>query len=417
MKKPKKRFSKCITLSLVFALLMVAVSGVVSANNATLLGSTPESESIHEKIDISEITGEIAEPPMLTSAASSIAEEKEWYEYVYYSSTPVGYYYINGSTRLAFYDPYVYSDALIMEVDDSLTDWSSNNSLQISYTTGNSMTNTSGKSTDSSSSVQVVEGNDTTETTAHESTVKTTVEGNIYTYNYGMSGDTTQSQDRLSKEQLWDPASYNQGTIVIGSTQTAGTTGVEISLEESATFSWQGDTKTHQDTVADYEGESWNTHSKGYTQDDSTTTSKTSGGGSTVTSTIANRITSAVGSSTSTSVALSTNNSVTITKTYDASHFNAGGSPLQWKIIKYTVKMPMKYQTEYLVDNEWVFGDYNYCLLTTIQGTTRAWMQNSVVYYEHWGTGEAVTWDEFWSQFFTEERLIAAYRNRLYPDN
>ena len=90
---------------------------------------------------------------------------------------------------------------------------------------------------------------------------------------------------------------------------------------------------------------------------------------------------------------------------------------MQWKIIKYTVKMPMKYQTEYLVDNEWVFGDYNYCLLTTIQGTTRAWMQNSVVYYEHWGTGEAVTWDEFWNQFFTEERLIAAYRNRLYPDN
>ena len=79
--------------------------------------------------------------------------------------------------------------------------------------------------------------------------------------------------------------------------------------------------------------------------------------------------------------------------------------------------MPMKYQVEYLVDNEWVFGGFNYCLLTTIQGTTRSWIQNNVVYYEHWGTGEAVTWDEFWNQFFTEERLIAAYRNRLYPDN
>ena len=45
------------------------------------------------------------------------------------------------------------------------------------------------------------------------------------------------------------------------------------------------------------------------------------------------------------------------------------------------------------------------------------WLQNNVAYYEHWGTGEPVTWDEFWSQFFTEEKLIEAYKNKLYPDN
>ena len=33
------------------------------------------------------------------------------------------------------------------------------------------------------------------------------------------------------------------------------------------------------------------------------------------------------------------------------------------------------------------------------------------------GTGEAVLWDDFWDGFFTEESLIAAYKNKLYPDN
>ena len=97
-------------------------------------------------------------------------------------------------------------------------------------------------------------------------------------------------------------------------------------------------------------------------------------------------------------------------------YFNSDGVPLQWKIIKYTVMMPMMYQVEFLIDDEWVINDYNYCLLTTIQGTCRAWLENNTAYYEHWGTGEKVTWDEFWSQFFTKEELVQAYQNRLYPD-
>lgn len=78
--------------------------------------------------------------------------------------------------------------------------------------------------------------------------------------------------------------------------------------------------------------------------------------------------------------------------------------------------MPMYFQAEYLVDGEWIYGEGNYCTINTIQGTCRAWLENNVAYYEHWGTGQPVTWDEFWGQFFTEESLIAAYKNKLYPD-
>lgn len=417
MKRKTRRTPCIIGISLLLAILMVAGATFASASGVSILSNTPPMESVHEKLDISEITGEIVEPPQLTSAASAIAAEKAWYEYVYYSSEPVAYYYLDDNTRLSFYDPYNYAESLVMEVEDNITDWSSNNTLQISYTTGNSISSTEGKNSDTKTTVQVVAGQDVSYTEKKASTVTTTVDGKIETYNYGKTGETTQSQERLSKEQLWDPSSFNEGTIIIGSKQSVGLTGAEIELEESATFRWQGDSKTNTADIKDYDGESFSDYSRGYTENNQTTTATTTGGDSEVKTTIADRISTAVGTAASTSIALSTNNSTTITKTYSAGYFNASGAPLQWKIVKYTVKMPMKYQLEYLIDDEWVFSDYSYCLLTTIQGTCRAWLQNNVAYYEHWGTGEPVTWDEFWAQFFTEDSLIAAYKNRLYPDN
>jgi len=416
MKKEKRRIPRVVAAALVLSVIMVTISGIVSASEVQIFRSKPAGESIHEKIDISEITGEVPEPPQLTSAASSVAKEKEWYEYIYYSSIPVGRYNVSDTTRVSFYDPYNYADALVMKVDDTLTDWSSSNSLQVSYTTGSSMTDTSGKSTETSTSLEVAQGDDVSESESEDSQVVTKVEGRIYNYNYGNSGDTTQSQQKLSKEQLWDPTTFNEGTVTIQVEANASLTDLGVSTTETTSFKWNGDTVTKQGTVADYEGEKWNTHDRGYTEDKSTTTATTSGGDTTVRTTIANRFASACGSSSSSSISLSTDNSTTITKTYDAGYFNSSGAPLQWKIIQYTVIMPMKYQIEYLVDGEWVFGDYSYCLLTTVQGTCRAWMQNNVAYYEHWGTGEPVTWNEFWSQFFTEESLIAAYESKLYPD-
>ena len=404
-KKTKRKLSGVVAIALVLSIVMISASSAAAASGVNVIANTPIGESIHKKINISDITGEIAEPPMLTSAASSVAEEKEWYEYVYYSSTPVGYYYLNDVTRLSFFDPYDYANSLIMEVDDSLTDWSSNNTLQISYSTGNSISDT-GKSTSTTSTIQKVDGQDTSTTTGGDSTVTTTVEGRINTYNHSKTekyDDTIDGFDWEINEAIKAKTESETPILTIGKLK------IGTELDVGSRQHWT-DSTTHHGEV--------NTYNDGWTENNTTTTAKTEHTSDTVvTSTIADRLTKAVGTTTSSNITMTTNNSTTITKAYNAGYFNANGSPLQWKIIKYTVLMPMKYQIEYLVDGEWIFGDFSYCLLTTIQGTCRAWLQNNVAYYEHWGTGEAVTWNEFWSQFFTKDSLVQAYKNKLYPDN
>lgn len=418
MKRTRKKMPSIIAVALVLSTLMVLASTAFAATNADVINATLKGESIHEKIDISDITGEIAEPPELTSAASSIAQEKEWYEYVYYSKEPVGYYYLNDHIRLAFYDPYDYASSLIMEVNDDITDWSSMNSLQVSYTTGNSLSNSNGSSTDTTTTIETVDGKDVSETDTKESVVKTTVEGRIDTYNYSKSGKEHSETD----DETWTVSEQ-----ILGEIETTAGVGLEIVSAQTTTKGGVNITNTNNfglvktDTWKDEnysDGEqSFSDYSHGYTEDKTTTTQTTDAGYSKTTSTIADRIAKATGSSTSADITISTDNSTTITKTYDAAYFNASGSPLQWKIIHYKVMMPMRYQMEYLIDGEWVFCEYNYCLLTTVQGTCRSWLQNNVAYYEHWGTGEPVTWDEFWNQFFTKENLIKAYQSKLYPEN
>ena len=404
-------------LALLLVLTTVASIGVVALAGDPAEAEVPRYKSTYNKVDISDITGEIAEPPQLTSAASSVAREKEWYEYVYYSPEPVGYFYLTEGTRIAFYDPYDYADALIMEVDDSITDWSSMNTLQVSYTTGNSVTDTSGKSSETSTSVQLGY-TDTEITEKSKSVVTNTVETKTETYN------TSKEKTEIDNSNTWSikESKSLEGNVV--SSLASLIPGVGTVIAEVLDCINSGTERTYNNGIG------WNTKTvegdktgvdggtrTGYTVSENTTTTTTGPTSTKVENIIADRVTKAVGNSVTTSVALTSNNSTTVSKTYDASHFNANGSPLQWKVIKYTVQMPMKYQVEYQVDDEWVFGDTSYCLLTTIQGTTRSWLQNNVAYYEHWGTGEAVTWDEFWNQFFTPEKLIQAYQTRLYPDN
>lgn len=407
MQEKKKHFSAVIAVSLALSILAVSTSAAVSAGNDAL-AKKPETQSVHNNVDITAITGEVVEPPMLTSAASSVAKEKQWYEYVYYSEEPVAYYYVSDTARVAFYDPYDYSSSLIMEVDDSITDWSSNNSMQVSYTTGNSLTDTSGKSTDTVTTTHLGY-EDTTETTKGESTVTTKVNNQTDSYNTSKT-ETTSDDNTIS----WGLNESVQGTEKAGLAFIAeGSLSVGISSSQA----WKTGTVKNTTTVeGDKKGQDGGTRT-GYTVSNNTTTVTTGPQTTTITNRIADRTSKATGYTSNSSVSLSTDNSTTITKTYDAGYFNASGAPLQWKIVKYTVKMPMYYQAEYLIDGEWIFGDSNYCTINTIQGTCRAWLQNNVAYYEHWGTGEPVTWDEFWSQFFTEEKLIEAYKNKLYPDN
>lgn len=392
----QKKFVKSISTLMAFVLLLSATSTVAFAKESPYV-------STHKKINITDVTGEIVEAPLLTSAASSVAKEKAWYEYVYYSDKPVAHYYVDETTRLSFFDPYDYADALVMEVDDSITDWSSNNSMQVSYTTGNSLTDTTGKSSETVSTVNYGYS-DITTTTTGPSTVTTTVENQTDEYNTSKTVTTDNSNVWSTSASLTINEKIKIGVDSTGSETDFGTTGTD-------TRSWtEGDVETK---VVSTDG----TGRSGYTKSKDTTTVNSSQQVVTVANTIADRTAKATGYSTNSAVSLSTNNSTTITKTYDAGYFNDRGAPLQWKIIKYTVKMPMFFQIEHLVDGEWIYGDSNYCTINTIQGTCRAWLENNVAYYEHWGTGEPVTWDEFWGQFFTEESLIAAYKNKLYPDN
>lgn len=386
-----KNLVKKIATLLVVVILVSATSTIAFAKESPYV-------STHKKIDLTDVTGEIVEAPLLTSAASSVAKEKAWYEYVYYSDKPVAYYYIDDTTRVSFYDPYDYADALVMEVDDSITDWSSNNSMQVSYTTGNSLTDTTGKSTETISTTHFGY-EDSTTTDVGESTVTTVVTSNTEEYNTSKTVSKTEDN------------SVTWGTSEEG----GGNVGV-VELKIGASQSWvTGEVINTTEIKGDKDGKDGGTRT-GYTVSEDTTTVTTGPQTTTITNTISDRTTKATGHTTNSVVSLSTNNSTTVTKTYDAGYFNDHGAPLQWKIIKYTVKMPMFYQVEYLVDGEWIYGKSNYCTINTIQGTCRAWLENNVAYYEHWGTGEPVTWDEFWGQFFTEESLVAAYKNKLYPD-
>ena len=372
-----------------------------------ILEATLEGQSIHQKPNISDITGEIAEPPEITSNASALATEKAWYEYIYYSEKPVGYYYLNNTTRVTFFDPYDYNDTLMMEVKDVLTDWSSNNSLQVSYTTSSSTTDVKTRSTNSSTSVQRTTDDDIYENVTGERELITWSEGKIETYNYSKSGDTHEK----SYDHTWssiETVTTGEEVPLIG-----GKIEIQVGSEQQHGYV---ETDTTQDSVASYEGEDYDTSSRGYSIDNTKKHQIDPGGSSTITKKIADRITDVIGNSISTSVSLSTTDSVTITKTYDAAHFTENGTPYQWKIVKYTVFMPLMYQVEYLIEDEWVHYDTNFCLLTTIQGTCRSWLENNNAYYEHWGTGEKVSEAEFWSQFFTKEQLVEAYKNRLYPD-
>ena len=128
------------------------------------------------------------------------------------------------------------------------------------------------------------------------------------------------------------------------------------------------------------------------------------------------RVTKTLGSSRSTSNSWSEEESTTVTKTYAATHFASDGvTPLPWAIVHYEVQMPMKCVLQVKSSGEWVSVSEIYCMLTTVKGTCRAWMQNGQVYYEDWGSGEPVVATDFWAQFLTKEQLMNAYTNKLYP--
>lgn len=388
-----------VGLALVFGVSMVSMSALYSAalnRNET----NGEEEQLHRKIPVNEITNDGGNPGEISGAASAAASEKKWYEYIPYSPQPVASARIDDDRRLLFYDPYNYSDAMVMEIDGEESEWSSANTLTVSYTTGKSVSDTLGSSTNTGTSVQVQSGKD--EKYSHTNGTSTST-----TKNWSdTSGSSDSTSDSNTSSYKFSAAFNTSIKVKIPLPVPVPDTGTEVSFGGSVGSS-TGDSDTHTTTHV-----SNSSHTDGGSDLTGSSDSETTGW-----STVADRITTSTGITNSTSKSWTISDSKTVTRTFHAAYFNENGAPLQWKVVQYSVYMPMKFELQSRIDGDWISTDSSYCLLRTIQGTSRAYLKNTQTYVEDWGTGEPVVWNDFWNRFFTEDSLMEAYNQKLYPEN
>ena len=109
---------------------------------------------------------------------------------------------------------------------------------------------------------------------------------------------------------------------------------------------------------------------------------------------------------------------VEMSQTFSAVHCNSNGVPYQWKVVHYTVYLPLKVEI-YKLDakGEYILTDTKYMQLPTVQGTCREYIMNGVTYIEDWRTGDGVPLDDFWDDFMTPKKLTAAYKDKLLPNS
>lgn len=406
-------------LAIVLALLMPTLSAVIALaapNDVTSAGASGEK---YISPDINELTGHGKEPEELSVSAGATYQEKAWYEYITYSDKAVSSYRLDDDSRLLFYDPYTYTNAMVMDVqfDANTTEFDTMSSYMVSKTTSKTMTACT-ESTFTTSSATQTSGKDEYGTTVTNggythtkynydeihSTDGTVEDKTNYGYKKYKSEDLTITGTQSSATGL----KIKVGGVTLGEGETNET--ITIGATEGRTYkeAWLQDEVTKETTYKGYK--STTTHDYEYDVEDHTT-SKTEGWEQ-----LSARVTKTTGSSRSTSDSWSETEGTTTTKTYAATHFASDGvTPLPWAIVHYSVQMPMKCCLQVKYEGEWVTLSTVYCLLTTVQGTCRAWMQNGQVYYEDWGSGEPVVETQFWSQFMTREQLMNAYSNKLYP--
>lgn len=368
----------------------------------------------YESPDINKLTGLGEEPEDLSVSAGAEYLEKAWYEYVTYSDKAVASYRLNDDSRLLFYDPYTYTNAMVMDVqfDATTNEFDTMSSYTIAKTNKKSIS-ACVSSTDTSTSAIQTSGTDKTGTTVtNGGTTKTT-------YNHDVS-DSTEGKVEYEKGYTYVDKHYKTTsltTTAIMETETtlgmdfgvALTIGTNTSDTTNNEVAWLTDKET--ETIKYGDGYKTTTTYSGSEEVEYDTNSTTQGW-----TELSARVTKTLGSSASTSNSWSEEESTTVTKTYAATHFASDGvTPLPWAIVHYEVQMPMKVCMQVKHSGEWVTISTVYCMLTTVKGTCRAWMQNGQVYYEDWGSGEPVVAADFWAQFLTKEQLMNAYTNKLYP--
>lgn len=411
MKRPI--FVRLLAVCLALAMPLTTMTFVLAQSEDEAVA--PYDASVrYQSPNVNQLSGIGQEPQDLSVTAGAQWQQKAWYEFVTYNDKAVASYRLSDTSRLVFYDPYTYTNSMVMSVkfDATTTEFDTMSSYTISKTNTKSII-ACVQSTDTYTDATQTSGKDVTHTdVTNGGYLKTT-------YNHNENVSTT---GKVTDQEIYyyDQISTLSETIGINSSIMEG---VEIGLELGGVVEVTAGT-SHETTY----GKEWLTsrvdhetiYDPGYkttttydgTEDvEDHTTSKTEGW-----TQLSARVTKTLGSSRSTSNSWSEEESVTVTKTYAATHFASDGvTPLPWAIVHYEVQMPMKVSMQVLHSGEWITISTAYCLLTTVKGTCRAWMQNAQVYYEDWGSGEPVVASDFWSQFMTKEKLVAAYTNKLYP--
>ena len=406
-----------IRLTAILAALSMPLLTMMSVR-AEAERSAFSTETKYVSPDINELSSLGKEPEDISVTAGAEYLEKAWYEYVVYSEKAVASYRIDDNTRLLFYDPYTYTNSMVMEVefDATTTEFDTMSEYTISKTKSKTIsacvtsTDTSTNSTQTSGQDKIdldVKNKGKLETSYNHTEDNVTV------------GKVTEKTEYVLEEKEWTDHNWSAYTSAESETKLS-LNPVSFAEEIIHVGSGREDIwEDHREWITTGEN-----HHTEYSDDYKTTT--TYSGTSTVEDKtesetdgwieLSARVTKSIGSSRSTSTSWSEEESVTITKTYAATHFASDGvTPLPWAIVHYEVLMPMKCVLQVKHSGEWVSVSTVYTLLSTVKGTCRAWMQNGQVYYEDWGSGEPVVASDFWGQFMTREQLMAAYTNKLYP--
>lgn len=422
MSKTKKRVLRFAALAL--AILMPILTASFSYAGAADTGNGQTKQSKYEKMDINALTGHGAEPEEISVTKGAKYQEKAWYEYVMYSDHAVSSYRLDDNSRILFYDPYTYTNSMVMDVkfDATTTEFDTMSEYMISNTTSKTIascvestyTNTTATQTSGLDKygLNVTNGGSTHTKYNYDEVHKTegtVIQDTEYKYKkreYDTTSETTFENLTLASETGLD-FYVVAGVGVTEKITVSNNNGHQKTTDHNV--EWYQDGVTNTTTYADgYK--TTVTHDYEYDVEDNTT-STTEGWEQ-----LSARVTETVGSSFSTSNSWSETESTTVTKTYAATHFASDGvTPLPWAIVHYSVQMPMKCCLQVKYSGEWITISTVYSLLTTVRGTCRAWMQQGQVYYEDWGNGEPVVATDFWGQFMTKEQLMSAYDEKLYP--
>ena len=358
--------------------------------------------SKYESPDINELMGVGEEPEDISVSAGATFQEKEWYEYIIYSDSAVCSYRLSDDSRLVFYDPYTYTNAMLMDVQFDATTTEFDTMSQYSITTTSTKTiSTCESSTFTNSTAEQTSGRDKTGTKVENGGyTKTTYNHEQNVFTTGTKSDETQYNYTLMEN--FSVSATEKAVIGLNPSG-------ELSMTQGSNYQWMTDKVTNKTIYSD----DYKTTTK-YSGDqklDDYTYSETTGW-----TELSARVTKTIGSANTINHSWTESDSVSVTKVYAATHFASDGvTPLPWAIVHYSVKMPMKCSLQIRSEGEWITVSTQYCLMTTVQGTCRAWMQNGQVYYEDWGNGEPVVATDFWAQFMTKEQLISAYADKLYP--